>query len=112
LVHFQGYKCNEEEFLKIFCIPRKLFHSFVHLPKHHVAVCWNGLKQRKHYSTELHLLVLLKYIGSKGNACTTINVKEGHSFGKGSVRSYLLRAVEAVLSLFKESVFWPNEEEH
>ncbi len=84
----------------------------MHLPKHHVAVCWNGLKQRKHYSTELHLLVLLKYIGSKGNACTTINVKEGHSFGKGSVRSYLLRAVEAVLSLFKESVFWPNEEEH
>jgi hypothetical protein len=83
----------------------------VRLLKHHAAFSWNGLKQRKHFSTELHLLVLLKYIGSKDNACTSITVKEGLGIGKGSVRVYLLRAVEAVLSLFKDTVFWPNEEE-
>jgi hypothetical protein len=51
-------------------------------------------------------------MGSKGNECTAIAVKEGLSIRKCSVRNYLLRAVEAVLSLFKDTVFWPNEEEH
>jgi hypothetical protein len=46
---------------------------------------------------ELHLLVLLKCMGSEGNACTAIAVKEGLGLGKGSVRNYLLRAVNAVL---------------
>jgi hypothetical protein len=60
----------------------------------------------------LHLLVLLKYMGSKGNECTAIAVKERQGIGKGSVRNYLFRAVDAVLLLFKYTVFWPNEEEH
>ena len=106
-----GHKYNEEEFIKIFRIPRRLFRSFAQLLRHHVAFRRNGLKQRKHYSTELHLLVLLKYMGSEGNACTALAVKEGLGIGKGSVRNYLLRAVEAVLSLFKDTVFWPGEEE-
>ncbi len=82
------------------------------LLKHHVDFHQNRLIQRKHCSTELHLLVLLKYIGSMGNACTAITVKEGLSIRKGSVRNYLLKAVEAVISLFKDTVFWPNEKEH
>jgi hypothetical protein len=69
-----GQKYNKEEFIKIFHIPRKLFHSFVQLLKHHAAFRQNGLKQWKHYSTELHLLVLLKYVGSEGNACTALAV--------------------------------------
>ena len=84
-----GHKYNEEEFIKIFRIPRRLFRSFAQLLRHHVAFRRNGLKQRKHYSTELHLLVLLKYMGSEGNACTALAVKEGLGIGKGSVRNYL-----------------------
>ncbi len=82
------------------------------LLKDHVAFHQNGLKQRKHYITELHLLVLLKYMGSNSNACTAIAVKEVLGIGKGSVRNYLVRAVEAVLSLFKDTAFWPNEKKH
>jgi hypothetical protein len=106
-----GHKYNEKEFIKIFCIPRSLFCAFVQLLKHHVAFHHNGLKQRKHYSIELHLLVLLKYKGSGGNTCTALAVKEGLGIGKGSARNYCLRAVEAVLSLFKDTAFWPGEEE-
>jgi hypothetical protein len=51
-------------------------------------------------------------MGSKGNACKALAVKEALGAGKGSVRNYLLRAVDAVLSLFKDTVFWPNDEEH
>jgi hypothetical protein len=107
-----GHKYNEEEFIKIFCILRRLFCSFVQLLKHHVAFHRNGLRQRKHYKMELHLLVLLKYMGSEGNACTAIAVKEGLGLGRGSVRNYLLRAVKEVLSLFRDTVFYPNKEEH
>ncbi len=108
-----GHKCNEEEVIKIFCIPRSsfLFRSFVKLLRRHVAFHHNGLKQRKHYSTELHLLVLLKFMGSEGDACTALAVKEGLRIEKGSVRTYLLRVVESVLLLFKDTVFWPGEEE-
>jgi hypothetical protein len=106
-----GHKCYEKDFIKIFCIPRGLFCSFVQLLRHHVSFRHHGLKQRKHYSTELHLLVLWKYKGSEGNACTALAVKEGLGIRKGSVRNYVLRAVEAVLLLFKDTVFWPGEEE-
>ncbi len=95
-----------------FPYPQKKIGSFVQLLKYHAAFHQNGLRQKKCYSTELHLLVLLKYMDSKGNACTAIAVKEGLGLRKGSVRNYLLRAVNAVSSLFKDTVFWPNEEEH
>jgi len=62
-----GYKYNEEEFLRIFRIPRRLFLSFVQILRNHPAFGKNGKKQRKHFSAELHLLVLLKYMGAEGN---------------------------------------------
>jgi hypothetical protein len=96
----QGHKYNEEDFIKIFGIPRNSFRSFVQLLKHIAAFCWNDLKQRKHYSSGFHLLVLLKYMSL-----------EGLGIGKGSVRNYLLRAVGAVLLLFKDTVFWPDGDE-
>jgi hypothetical protein len=40
---------------------------------------------------------------SEDNACPAIAVKEGLGIGKASVRNYLLRAVEAVSSLFKDT---------
>ena len=106
-----GYKYNEEEFLKIFCIPRDLFRSFAAVLKNHRAFQKRGLKQRKHFSSVLHLLVLLKYMGSEGNAASLLTVKQGLGIGKGSVKNYLERAVDAVLSLFNDTVFWPGEEE-
>jgi hypothetical protein len=81
------------------------------LLKNHPAFGVHGKNQRKHFSAELHLLVLLKYMGAEGNACSAINVKHGRGIGKGSVTNYLRRAVDAVLSLFSQTVFWPDTEE-
>jgi hypothetical protein len=50
-------------------------------------------------------------MSSEGSAYTALAVKEGLGIGKGSVRNYLLRTVEEVLSLFKDTVFWSGEEE-
>jgi hypothetical protein len=106
-----GYKYNEEEFLKIFRVLRQLFFSLVQLLKNHPAFGRHGKRQRKHFSVELHLLVLLKYMGAEGNGCSAINLKHGLGIGKGSVTNYLRRAVEAVLSLFSDTVFWPDDHE-
>jgi hypothetical protein len=107
-----GYKYNEEEFLRIFRVPRKLFLSLVKLLNKHPSFAPNGKKQRKHFSAELHLLVLMKYLGAEGKGSSAINLKQGLGIGKGSVFNYLRRAVDAVLSICGEAIFWPNEEEH
>jgi len=52
--------------------------------------------------------VLLKYVGSEGNSSSALYLKQGLEIGKGSVRNYLRRAVDAVLSLFHDIVFWPD----
>jgi hypothetical protein len=55
--------------------------------------------------------VLLKYVGSEGNSSSALYLKQGLEIGKGSVRNYLRRAVDAVLSLFHDIVFWPDADE-
>ncbi len=77
-----GHKYNEEEFIKIFCIPRSLFCSFVQLLKHHVSFCCNGLKQRKHYSTELQCSSL----SQRAQACL---------LSRGSLKHQLARTCNA-----------------
>jgi hypothetical protein len=106
-----GYKYNEEEFLRMFRVPRKLFLSLVKLLNKHPSFAPNGKKQRKHFSAELHLLVLMKYLGAERNGSSAVHVKQGLGIGKGSVLNYLRRAIDAVLSICGEAVFRPNEEE-
>ncbi len=50
-------------------------------------------------------------MGAEGNGCSAINLKHGLGIGKGSITNYLRRAVDAVLSLFSDTVFWPDEHE-
>jgi hypothetical protein len=64
-----GYKYNEEEFLQVFRVPRNLFLFLVNLLKKHPTFARNGKKQRKLFSAELHLLVLLKYMGAEVHLC-------------------------------------------
>jgi hypothetical protein len=107
----RGDKYNEEEFLKLFRVPCKCFDALVRLLKHHAAFSKHGLKQRKHFSVELHLLVVWKYFGSKGNAGSTLSVKQGLGIAKGSVMNYLRRGVDAILFLFPDTVILPDEKE-
>jgi hypothetical protein len=108
----RGYKYNEEELVRIFRVPRHLYLSLVKLLKKNPSFAQNGKKQSKHFSTELHPIVLLKYMGTEGNGSSAINVKQGFGIAKGTILNYLRRSVDAVLSLFSEAVFWPNKEGH
>jgi hypothetical protein len=53
----------------------------------------------------------MKYFCAEGNGSSAINVKQGLGIGKGRVFNYLRRAVNAVLSICGEAIFWPNEKE-
>lgn len=59
---------NDEELLKIFCIPQESIKPLVELLKGHHSFGRNGVKQRRHFRTELHLLALLKLLGAEGKA--------------------------------------------
>ncbi len=80
----RGEIYNDAEFLKIFRVPLPMFLALARILKDCPSFQCRDLKQRKHFSHKLHLLVTLKYFGSKGNACSAINVKDGLGIGKGS----------------------------
>ncbi len=64
-----------------------------------------GMKQRKHFSVELHLLVVLKFFGCEGNHASSLSGKQGLRIGKGnSVLNYLRRGVEAILSISSDTI--------
>jgi hypothetical protein len=87
-----------------------MFLNFARLFKNHPAFTSN-VKQRHHFSHKLHLLVALKYFGSQGNAASALHVKDGLDIGKGSVLNYVDRAVAAINSFGKRSIFWPSAAE-
>jgi hypothetical protein len=101
---------NDEEFLKFFRVPRVMFLNFARLFKDHPSFS-TTIKQRRHFSHKLHLLVAFKYFGSQGNAASAFHVKDGLDLGKGSVLNYLDRAVAAILSFQSKSIFWPSPAE-
>jgi hypothetical protein len=106
----RGEMYNEEEFLRFFRIPKALFLHFADLLKDSPVFAADK-KQRKHYSHYLHLMVMLKYFGSEGGACSATVVKDGLGIGKGTVMNYVDRSVSAVLQFRNRSIFWPGPEE-
>ena len=59
----------------------------------------------------LHVMVLLKILGSYGNAAAMPKI--GHMMGisKGSVNDYVMRACDAILKHPEQVIKWPSIEE-
>jgi hypothetical protein len=62
-------------------------------------------------SPNISLLVLLKYLGTHGNAAANTSLANHFGIGEGTTELYRKRALEAILSLEATVVFWPDEEE-
>jgi len=60
----------------------------------------------------LHIMVLLKFLCSYGNAVALQRI--GHMMGisKGSVNDYAMQACNAILKHPDQVIKWPNNEEH
>lgn len=66
---------------------------------------------REKNSVELHLLVLLKFLGSNGNEATISKLGMFFQISKGSFRNTLKRAVSVLLKHLRDAVFWPEADE-
>jgi hypothetical protein len=60
---------------------------------------------------ELHLMVLLKYLGSYGNENTPSKLGQFFDFAKGNTNNYVSRAVRALLKLHDASITRPDADE-
>ena len=97
---------NEGEFLCLFRLQRATFYSLLHIVNEHErdATDYQPLQ-------EVHLLVLLKYLGTCGNDSSAVKLALLFGIGYGTVLNYIRLAMKAILRLKAETVFWPGEEE-
>jgi len=107
--YFDTATITEEEFVCNFRVDRSHFARLLLLIQDHPKIrrrdpaARGGYKIQ--YTPDLHLLVTLKYLGSEGNGATAMKLKEGLGISKGSIHAYVIRTVEAILSLREETVF-------
>jgi hypothetical protein len=66
---------------------------------------------RSQAPSAFQLLVLLKYLGSQGNAASNQNLATHFRIGRGTAESYRKRALTAILSLELQAYIWPDQDE-
>ena len=59
----------------------------------------------------LHVMVLLKILGSYGNAAAMQKIGQMMCISKGSVNAYLMQTCDAILKHHEQVIKWPSIEE-
>jgi len=59
----------------------------------------------------LHVMVLLKFLGSYGNAAALQKIGQMMGISKGSVNDYVMRTCDAILKHREQVIKWPSIEE-
>jgi hypothetical protein len=98
---------SDEEFLSHFRLSKTTFIELHHRLYNGSDDCL--IKGRG--SSELHLLVFLKYVGSNGNAASMSKMGKVFGISKGCFRNYVIRVMERILEHKDSTIFWPTEEE-
>ena len=104
-------KFTPTEFKAHFRVSREMFwaiHARISADVEFVSVSHS---KRKRGSSELHLLVLLKFLGSNGNEATASKLAQFFKMSKGSFLIYRDRTVVVLLKHLDETVFWPEADE-
>jgi len=108
MLHDGMYMTNDE-FLSDFQLDRACIHQLNELVKNDEAFsnCWG--KQNKQQSM-LHIMVLLKYLGSYGNEASFQKIGRDMGVSKGTVNCVMWES-SAILKLQKKILKWPDGEE-
>ena len=104
-------KFSPTEFKAHFRVSREMFraiHARISADVEFVSVSHS---KRKRGSSELHLLVLLKFLGSNGNEATPSKLAQFFKMSKGSFLTYRDRTVVVLLKHLDQTVFWPEADE-
>lgn len=101
---------NDTEFLGHFRVRRSAFSRLVDLISANSVFQTQSRHPRRGHA-DLHLMILLKYLGSDGNDNTAPKLALFFGLGKGSIDLYLSRAVKAFLALQDSTMTWPDVDE-
>ena len=101
---------TEEEFLAHFRMDRECIIQLNDMIKEDKIFSHVFGKMRKR-SSMVHVIVLVKYLGSYGNEATLHKIGRMMGISKGSVLDYVSRACTAILKFCDQVIKWPNQEE-
>jgi DDE superfamily endonuclease len=98
---------SDDEFLEHFRMRKDTFLALLE------RIVTPGTFERKNGqgSAEVHLLALLKYLGSNGTEATASKMGRLLRMSKGTFFNYVKRMKDVLLQFEKESLFWPEEDE-
>jgi hypothetical protein len=109
LLHDDEY-LNDTEFLSHFRVSRSAFRKLVALIRDD-PVYQSAPHRTFRGEADLHLLILLKFLGTYGNDNTSPKLALFFGLGSGSTGNYLARATEALLKIEESTITWPDEAE-
>lgn len=109
LLHDREY-LNDTEFLSHFRVSRDAFSSLLALIKDD-DVFQPAAHRTFRGPAELHLMVLLKFLGIYGNENTAPKLALFLGIGKGSVANYTDRTMRALLKIRSSVITWPDQDE-
>lgn len=101
---------TDTEFKEHFRLSREMFWATMDRIKNDPAF-WDTPGKRKKFTIELHLLVLLKYLGSNGNEASISKLGMFFHISKGAFKNCLKRIVSVLLKNLDDAVFWPEADE-
>jgi hypothetical protein len=100
---------NDAEFKDKYRMTRSSFWLIVELIKDHPVF---QSKRKKQAPVEHQLMILLCFLGTEGNGMSDRKGRSLFRMGKGTLRKYKDRVVEAILDcLFEGFVKWPDPDE-
>lgn len=102
------YDLASPSFKKFFRVGRPMFFSLVQLIKQHCFDVFHGVHGKRQKGTvATHILILLRFLGVNGNACSLQNLGEFFVIGAGTVQSYIDRGIDALHRLKPSYITWP-----
>ena len=76
----------------------------------HDEVFSQCLGKRSKRPSMLHIMVLLKYLGSYGNEASLQKISRAMGISKGAVNESVMRVSSAILKQKKKVIRWPDDE--
>jgi len=101
---------SNDEFLSNFCMDRSCIMQLNSLVEDD-EIFWKVSGKVGRRASMLHVMVLLNFLGSYGNAAAMQKI--GHMMGisKGSVNDYVMRACDSILKYHEQLIKWQSIKE-
>ena len=100
---------NDDEFLFLFRIRRASFFNLLDMIKDDPI--FNKKKYKKARPSSHQLLVFLYRIGREGVAASLSALSAFFKLGKGTLRTYILNVLKAIIKHKQDVIYWPSAEE-